>query len=75
MVTIIITALSSSLITLLVYYFIKQFINMQKINKTVIDNTSSIEDLYKNIDELEETFNEQISDIYRHIDNVLKSKL
>lgn len=68
MVTIIITALSSSLITLLVYYFIKQFINMQKINKTVIDNTFSIEDLYKNIDELKETFNEQISDIYRHID-------
>lgn len=81
--TIIITALVSVFITLVIGYFIWQFISVRKLKKQVKDNTIDIkchsewtknleDDTYKKFDEVYDNFSRSIEETHSKIDEVLK---
>ena len=76
--TIIITALVSVISTLVFGYFIWSGIRVHKLNKQVKDNNESIQNLYRQIEELNNLLNEKEVELYNHINNVdqeLNSKI
>jgi uncharacterized protein YneF (UPF0154 family) len=67
MITIIITALVSVFLTLVVGYFIWQFISVRKLKKQVKDNSNNIKDHVEWIKAVEECHQRKIEEVYDNL--------